>query len=97
MSQINQGIYDTFVSPCVKAMSSEATAVMQRLMNPVRLQRWMLSDLNPWMQWVKAMAEHGARQPPPGRAPTIRSSPPSATYRSRSSRRSTAIATGATG
>ncbi len=56
VSQINQGIYDAFVSPWVKAMSSEASAVMQRLMNPVRVQRWMLSDLNPWMLWVKAMA-----------------------------------------
>jgi hypothetical protein len=56
VSQINQAVYDTFVSPLVKAMSSEASAQMQRLWNPVRVQRWMLSDLNPWMQWVKAMA-----------------------------------------
>jgi pimeloyl-ACP methyl ester carboxylesterase len=56
VSQINQGLYDTFASPAVKAMSTEATAASMRLWNPVRAQRWTLSDLNPWMLWVKAMA-----------------------------------------
>ena len=37
-------------------MSNETTAVAQRLWNPVRMQRWMLSDLNPMMAPVKAMA-----------------------------------------
>jgi hypothetical protein len=57
VSQINQGLYDTFASPVVKAMSNEATAAAQRVMNPLRVERWMLSDLNPWMLWVKGMAE----------------------------------------
>src|SRR3954451_10882025 len=57
VSQINQGLYDKFASPVVKAMSNEPSAKAQRLMNPVRAQRWMLSDLNPWMTWVKAMAD----------------------------------------
>ncbi len=57
VSEINQGLYDTFASPTVKAMSSEPSAKAQRLMNPVRVQRWMLSDLNPWMMWVKGMAD----------------------------------------
>ena len=57
VSEINQGLYDTFVSPVVKAMSNETTAVAQRLWNPVRMQRWMLSDVNPMMAPVKAMAE----------------------------------------
>src|SRR4029077_8571127 len=47
VSQINQGLYDTFASPVVKALSNEAIAGTQRSMNPVRTQRWMLSDLNP--------------------------------------------------
>ena len=65
VSQINQRLYDTFASPTVKAMSSEPSAKAQRLMNPVRVQRWILSDLNPWMMWVKGMAElvRGNRRP----------------------------------
>jgi pimeloyl-ACP methyl ester carboxylesterase len=56
VSEINQGIYDTFVSPFVRAMSNEWTASMLRAMNPATLGRWSISDLNPWMAWVKAMA-----------------------------------------
>jgi hypothetical protein len=57
VSQINQGLYDTFASPVVKAMSNEATARVLRDTNPARLERWFFSDLNPWMLWVKTMAE----------------------------------------
>ena len=48
-------------------MSNETTAVAQRLLNPVRMQRWMFSDLNPWMAPVKAMAEsvRADRRPAP--------------------------------
>src|SRR6266478_9702113 len=38
-------------------MSSESTARVLRGTNPARLERWFLSDLNPWMLWVKSMAE----------------------------------------
>ena len=57
VSQINQGLYDTFASPVVKAMSNEATARVLRETNPARLERWFFSDMNPWMLWVKSMAE----------------------------------------
>ncbi len=57
VSQINQGLYDTFASPIVKAMSNEATARVLRDTNPARLERWFFSDLNPWMLWVKSMAD----------------------------------------
>ena len=57
VSQINQGLYDTFASPFVKAMSNEAMARFTREINPARMERWAFSDLNPWMFWVKAMAE----------------------------------------
>jgi hypothetical protein len=65
VSQINQGLYDTFVSPVVKATSSEATARLMRDFNPARVERWAFSDLNPWMLWVKSMAEmvRANRQP----------------------------------
>ena len=57
VSEINQGLYDTFASPVVKSMSNEWTARAIRALNPARLERYLFSDLNPWMQWVKAVAE----------------------------------------
>ena len=57
VSEVNQRLYDTFASPVVKALSSEPTARALRLLNPVRLERYMFSDLNPWMLWVKSVAE----------------------------------------
>src|SRR5688572_11023925 len=57
VSEINQGLYNTFASPLVKALSSEAGARIARDLNPARMERWIFSDLNPWMWWVKAAAE----------------------------------------
>src|SRR5262249_33847403 len=57
VSQINQGLYDTFLSPFVKAMSNEAAARVTRDLNPARMERWAFSDLNPWMWWVKSAAQ----------------------------------------
>jgi len=58
VAQINQGLYDTFASPLVKAMSSETSAELSRATNPSRMERWGFSNLNPWMFWVQAMAEN---------------------------------------
>ena len=57
VSRINQGLYDQFVSPLVKAMSNDATAWMLRWMNPVRMEHAFFSDLNPWTAWIKPLAE----------------------------------------
>ena len=57
VSEINQSLYDTFLSPVVKAMSNEVTAQWLRLLKPERLQRYLLSDLNPAMWPVKMLAE----------------------------------------
>jgi hypothetical protein len=57
VSQINEGLYNTFVSPTVRAMSNEFTAEMLRMMNPARVERWSFSDLNPCMAWIRATAE----------------------------------------
>jgi pimeloyl-ACP methyl ester carboxylesterase len=65
VSEINQGLYDTFMSPMVKAFSNDAAARMTRDANPARMERWAFSDLNPWMWWVKPAAEwvRANRQP----------------------------------
>jgi len=95
VSEINQGLYDTFASPLVRSTSSEAAARAIRALNPARLERTLFSDLNPWMHWVKAMAET-VRENAALPLPTIRSSRPSAMSRSGSSRHSMAFATAAT-
>lgn len=57
VAQINQQLYDRFASPIVKAMSNEPTARLLRETNPARMERWMFSDANPAMGWVKWLAE----------------------------------------
>jgi hypothetical protein len=57
ISEINEGLYDTLLSPWVRLGSNEATAEALRLMHPLRLQRFLLSDLNPAMWPIKVMAD----------------------------------------
>jgi pimeloyl-ACP methyl ester carboxylesterase len=57
VGEINQNLYDAFVSPWVKAMSNETTAKWLRLANPDRMRRYLLSDLNPAMWTVKSLAQ----------------------------------------
>ncbi len=71
VSEINEGLYDRFARPWVKAMTNEATAEMLRAMQPVRLERLFWSDMNPAMAWVKAAAQmvKEQRQPAPAHNP----------------------------
>ncbi|HQR53375.1 MAG TPA: DUF3141 domain-containing protein [Burkholderiales bacterium] len=57
VAEINQSLYDAFVSPWVKAMSNEATAKLLQMTNPERMRRYLLSDLNPAMWTVRSLAE----------------------------------------
>jgi len=57
ISEINEGLYDTFVSPWVRMWSNEASATALRLMHPLRFERLAISDLNPMLWPLKAAAE----------------------------------------
>jgi Protein of unknown function (DUF3141) len=57
VSQITDGLYRTFVSPWVRAWSSDASAEVLRNLHPNRLQYWLWSDRNPWMGVVQQLAE----------------------------------------
>ena len=61
ISEINEGLYDTLVSPWLKAFSSETTAEALRIMHPLRLERVLISDLNP-MLWPLKLAAESVRQ-----------------------------------
>ncbi len=57
ISDFNQRAYELFMQPFVQATSNEFTAKLRRQFHPLRWQRWMLSDLNPWLGWVAPAAE----------------------------------------
>ena len=57
ISEINEGLYDTFVSPWVRLFANEATAEALRLMHPLRLERFLISDMNPLLWPLQAMAQ----------------------------------------
>jgi pimeloyl-ACP methyl ester carboxylesterase len=65
VSEVNQSLYDTFLSPVVQAMSNEMTAQWSRIMQPDRLQRYMFSDMNPAMWPLKFFAQMVRKQRQP--------------------------------
>ncbi len=65
LSEFNQRAYELLARPFVQALANDFTADMGRRFHPLRLQRWALSDLNPWLWWLPDAAEAvtGQRQP----------------------------------
>ena len=57
LSQANQGLYRTFLSPAVRAMTTEQSAEWLRRLSPHRLRFALLSDKNPLMQPIGGLAE----------------------------------------
>ncbi|HTP97895.1 MAG TPA: DUF3141 domain-containing protein [Casimicrobiaceae bacterium] len=57
ISEFNQRAYELFLQPLVQASSGEFGAKVQRQLHPLRMQRWVFSDLNPWMAWIGPAAE----------------------------------------
>ena len=65
VSEINLGLYRMFAQPMVRAMMSETAAEWLRRLHPLRLQYELLSDKNPCLAPITAMAQavRGNRQP----------------------------------
>lgn len=57
VAQINQALYDSFVSPFMRMFSNEFTAACLRNMNPARFERMLFSDSNPMLKAMQPMAE----------------------------------------
>jgi pimeloyl-ACP methyl ester carboxylesterase len=57
VSEFNQRAYELFAQPLVQSMSNEATAKLRREFHPLRVQRWALSDFNPWLAWLAPAAQ----------------------------------------
>lgn len=58
VSEINEGLYRTFVSPWLKVCSNRAVADWLRMTSPARLERLMVSDLNPFVQMMAPLADY---------------------------------------
>jgi pimeloyl-ACP methyl ester carboxylesterase len=56
VSEFNQRAYEVFGRPAVQGMAHEDVARLTRQMNPLRAQRWAISDLNPWMAALGPLA-----------------------------------------
>lgn len=48
--------YVLLARPWVRLWANEPTAELGRIFHPLRSQRWSVSDLNPWVWWVPAVA-----------------------------------------
>jgi hypothetical protein len=57
VSEINQGLYRTFLSPLVRSLSNEQTGEWLRQMHPHRLRFEAFTDRNPFVQAVAPLAE----------------------------------------
>lgn len=56
VSGFNEKIYQDFISPWVRLFSSDFSAEAIRQMHPMRVQRYLYSDMNPFMRPVKHVA-----------------------------------------
>ena len=57
ISEINLGLYRTFLQPWVRAFANEASADWMRRLHPSRLQYELLSDSNPFMRALLPLVE----------------------------------------
>ena len=57
ISEFNQRAYEIFAQPLVQASVDEFTATTIRRFHPLRVQRWALSDFNPWLAWLPGAAQ----------------------------------------
>ena len=75
VSEANEAIYRTFVSPWVQAITTPWTAEALKWLHPMRMSRYLLSEyFNPWMRGISVLAEDIAktRQPLPDDHPLLK-------------------------
>ncbi|MBF0111190.1 MAG: DUF3141 domain-containing protein [Desulfamplus sp.] len=57
ISSFNDKLYQDFVSPWVRSCASDLSAEIMRQMHPLRIERYLYSDMNPMMLPLKNIAE----------------------------------------
>jgi pimeloyl-ACP methyl ester carboxylesterase len=68
LSEINLGLYRTFVQPLVRSLTNSTTAECMRQMHPLRLQYELFSDMNPFTRWIAGAAETARKNRKPAAA-----------------------------
>jgi hypothetical protein len=65
LSTINEKLYAIYERPFIRSLVTEKTAETGRNLHPLRVQRWLFSDLNPFMRPVRKIASNvkADRQP----------------------------------
>jgi hypothetical protein len=57
VSEMNDALYNTFLSPWVKMFSTELSAEILKQFHPLRVNKYIISDrINPFMQFFKTLA-----------------------------------------
>jgi len=56
ISEFNDRLYRTVVSPAVQAMVNDFSAEWLRQLHPLRISRYAFADINPWMHVFKLLA-----------------------------------------
>jgi pimeloyl-ACP methyl ester carboxylesterase len=57
LSEINLGLYRTFMQPWIRLFANEGGATLMRKLHPLRLQFELFSSANPFMGYLASMAE----------------------------------------
>jgi uncharacterized protein DUF3141 len=57
VSDLNAAIYEAFVHPLLSGAVPPELAKLTRSFHPLRVQRWAVSDLNPWLAPLKGLAD----------------------------------------
>jgi pimeloyl-ACP methyl ester carboxylesterase len=53
VADFNQRAYELLAQPLVQAASTPVSGWLGRVLHPLRVQHWSLSDLNPWLWWLE--------------------------------------------
>lgn len=74
LSEVNLGLYRSFMQPWLRALMSEPAAEWIRRMHPLRLQYELLSDMNPGLRGIERLAEtvRQDRHPAAANSPFLR-------------------------
>jgi uncharacterized protein DUF3141 len=60
VSEVNASAYETLVHPVLGALVPAEVGTLARALHPLRVQRWAVSDLNPWLATVAGLANLAA-------------------------------------
>ncbi|GEP04352.1 DUF3141 domain-containing protein [Methylobacterium oxalidis] len=66
VSELNASLYETFVHPILGALVPPESGRLARAFHPLRVRRWAISDLNPWLAplegWAALARAHRAER-----------------------------------